>query len=178
MSAFDYLFPLLLILSVVRQVRGKHLTLFGLAWPVGLVIWAAITYLHGMPTAANDLILVIASAATGLVLGSLAGVFTIIYRRSDGVLMAKATAVTLVLWVLGTIGRLVFGLYALNGGGRPSPRSARRTASASRSGGPPSSSWPSARSPGGLSSSEGERSSLTTATVRCPLRSNIASPRA
>ncbi|MHB8296540.1 MAG: DUF1453 domain-containing protein [Acidimicrobiales bacterium] len=118
MSAFDYLFPLLLIFSVVRQVRGKHLTLFGLAWPVGLVIWAAVTYLHGMPTTANDLILVVAAAATGLVLGSLAGVFTIIYRRSDGVLMAKATAVTLVLWVLGTIGRLVFGLYALNGGGR------------------------------------------------------------
>ena len=39
------------------------------------------------------------------------------YRGPDGTLVAKATAATIVLWVLGTIGRLVFGLYAQHGGG-------------------------------------------------------------
>lgn len=117
MSAFDYLFPLLLILSVVRQVRGKQLGWFQLAWPVGLVVWVGAKYLHGFPTTASDLALVVGCAVAGVVLGIAAGVFTTVYRRSDGALMAKATAATIVLWVVGTMGRLVFGLYAQNGGG-------------------------------------------------------------
>jgi len=117
MSAFDYLFPLLLILSVVRQVRGKHLSVFQLAWPVGLVSWAGVKYLHGVPTTVSNLALVVGCAAVGVALGIGAGTFTAMYRRSDGALMAKATAAPIVLWVLGTIGRLVFGLYAENGGG-------------------------------------------------------------
>ncbi len=117
MSAFDFLFPLLLIFSVVRQVRGKHLNWFQLAWPIALVAWAADKYLHGFPTTAPDLALIVAAAVLGVVLGSLAGTFTTLYRRGDGALMAKATSATILLWVLGTIGRLVFGLYAQHGGG-------------------------------------------------------------
>lgn len=117
MSLSDYLFPALLIFSVVRQVRGRHLSLFGLAWPVGLVIWAGASYLHGFPAGGHDFMLVIATAASGAVLGLLAGVFTLVYRRADGALMAQATAATIVLWVLGTAGRLAFGLYAEHGGG-------------------------------------------------------------
>lgn len=117
MSAFDYFLPLLLILSVVRQVRGKHLSWFQLAWPVGLVVWAGDTYLRGVPATTSDLVLVIGCALAGVTLGALAGVSTTVYHRPDGALMAKATATTIVLWVLGTTGRLVFGLYAENGGG-------------------------------------------------------------
>jgi hypothetical protein len=117
MSLFDYLFPLLLIFSVVRQVRGKRLNWFQLAWPLALVVWAAVKYLHGIPATGNNLALVVATAVTGGVLGTLAGVFTTVYRRPDGTLMARATAATVVLWILGTIGRLVFGLYAEHGGG-------------------------------------------------------------
>ena len=117
MSLFDYLFPLLLILSVLRQIRGKHLNWFQLAWPVALVIWAATKYLHGFPLTGNDLVLVVATVVTGLVLGTLAGVFTTVYRRADGALMARATVATIVLWILGIIGRLMFGLYAGHGGG-------------------------------------------------------------
>ncbi len=117
MSTFDYVFPLLLILSVVRQMRGKQLTWFQLAWPIGLVIWAAIQYLRGFPATTADLVLVTTCAAVGTVLGALAGRYTIIYRRADGALMARATLATVVLWTLGTIGRLAFGLYAEHGGG-------------------------------------------------------------
>jgi hypothetical protein len=56
-------------------------------------------------------------AVVGTVLGALAGHYTIIYRRADGALMARATLATVVLWTLGTIGRLAFGLYAERGGG-------------------------------------------------------------
>lgn len=118
MSTFDYVFPLLLILSVLRQTRGKHLTWFQLAWPIGLVIWAAAEYVRGFPATSADLILVGASAVLGAGLGALAGCYTAIYRRADGALMARATLATVVLWTLGTVGRLAFGLYAEHGGGR------------------------------------------------------------
>jgi hypothetical protein len=117
MTAFDYLFPLALIFSVLRQVRGKHLNWFQMLWPVGLVSWSAVKYLHGIPTTGNNGVLVESMAITGAVLGILAGLFTTVYRRSDGGLMARATAATILLWVLGTAGRLVFGLYAEHGGG-------------------------------------------------------------
>lgn len=117
MKPFDYLFPLLLILSVLRQVRGRRLTWFQLAWPVGLVIWAALTYVRGFPVTGANLVLVAAATVTGSMLGVLAGMFTSIHRRGDGTLIAKATATTVVLWICGTAGRLVFGLYAEHGGG-------------------------------------------------------------
>lgn len=117
MTLLDYLLPLLLIVSVLRQVRGKRLSWFQLLWPIALVIWAAVKYLHGFPLSGSDLDLVIATTVTGVVLGVGAGMLTTVYRRADGALMARATAATVVLWILGTAGRLVFGLYAQHGGG-------------------------------------------------------------
>jgi hypothetical protein len=113
----DYAFPLLLILSVLRQVRGKRLTVFQLLWPLAVVIWAAIAYVRGFPATRSDVILVAGAAGVGGVLGALAGRCTGIYRRADGALMARATLATVVFWTLGTIGRLAFGLYAEHGGG-------------------------------------------------------------
>lgn len=37
MSLFDWVSPLILIQPVVRQLRGKHLSAFGLAWPIGIL---------------------------------------------------------------------------------------------------------------------------------------------
>ncbi len=117
MRTFDYAFPLLLMLSVLRQVHGKHLTVFQLVWPVGLVVWAAVTYLRGFPPTATDVALVAGCAVIGAVLGVLAGRYTAVYQRGDGTLIARAGAATVALWTLGTIGRLIFGLYAEHGGG-------------------------------------------------------------
>ena len=102
---------------MLRQVRGKSLTWFQLAWPAALVIWAAITYVRGFPASGASLSLVIGSALTGTLLGLLAGAFTRIYPRDDGTVIARATAAAVAAWILGTIGRLVFGLYAEHGGG-------------------------------------------------------------
>jgi hypothetical protein len=115
-NTFDYVFPLLLILSILWQARGKHLTWRELAWPLGLVGWAAAKYLHGIPKTDANLALVISCASVGTALGAGAGAFTTIHRRRDGILIAKATLATIVLWTAGTIGRLVFGLYAEHGG--------------------------------------------------------------
>jgi hypothetical protein len=61
--------------------------------------------------------LVAGCAITGLALGALAGKCTVVSRRDDGAVIARATLATVVLWTAGTIGRLVFGLYAEHGGG-------------------------------------------------------------
>ena len=117
MTGFDIAFPLLLVLSVLRQMRGRHLTLLQLTWPLGLVVWATATYVRGFPADAPDVALVAGCAVTGLALGALAGHYTDISRRADGAVIARATLATVVLWTAGTIGRLVFGLYAEHGGG-------------------------------------------------------------
>ena len=117
MTAFDIAFPLLLVLSVLRQVRGKRLTLLQLAWPLGLVVWATATYVRGFPANPPDVALVAGCVITGLALGALAGQYTDISRRAEGAVIARATLATVVLWTTGTIGRLVFGLYAEHGGG-------------------------------------------------------------
>lgn len=118
MSLFDWVFPLILVQSVVRQLRGKHLSAFALAWPIGLVAWAAATYVRGFPARTADLSLVIGCAVAGGVLGALAGRSTRVYRQAGtGRLMARSTPTTVAYWTLGTIGRLVFALYATNGGG-------------------------------------------------------------
>ena len=117
MSLFDWVFPLILIQSVVRQLRGKQLSTFALAWPLAIVIWAALSYVRGFPAQVADLALVAGCGVTGGLLGTLAGTTTSVYRRSDGRLMASATGATVAYWTVGTIGRLVLGLYATNGGG-------------------------------------------------------------
>ncbi len=103
--------------SVVRQLRGKHLSAFALAWPMGIVAWAAVTYTRGFPARSADLALVIGCAVAGGILGTLAGRSTSVYWGGDGRLMARSTATTVAYWTLGTSWLLVFALYATNGGG-------------------------------------------------------------
>lgn len=117
MTVIDWVLPLLLIQSVLRQLRGRQLSLFSMLWPIGLVVWAAIAYVRGFPPRTPDLTLVVGCAVTGIVLGLLAGRFSFVYRGTQGRLMVKATVATVVFWTLGAIGRLVFVLYATQGGG-------------------------------------------------------------
>jgi hypothetical protein len=116
MSAEDYALNLLLVAVVVRQLRGKRLTALGLLWPLGLVAWAAITYLHGVPTAGNDLLLVVVGALAGTALGVLCGVYTRLEVGQAGSIVARASGVAAALWVTGVGARMGFALVAENGG--------------------------------------------------------------
>ncbi len=117
MSVEDYALNLVLVAVVIRQIRGRKLTAIGLLWPVGLVVFAAVEYLHGLPTSGNDLTLVVAGAIVGGTLGCLCGLLTRIHRLPDESLLAKATAAAALLWVLGVGARMGFAVYAENGGG-------------------------------------------------------------
>jgi hypothetical protein len=116
MTLTDYLIDLALIGIVFLQLRGRQLTVRSLLLPVALVAWAASSYLHSIPTAGNDLILIAACAATGIALGSAAGLLTRVTTAGNGVPFAKAGVAAAVLWVLGVGFRFAFQMYASHGG--------------------------------------------------------------
>jgi hypothetical protein len=110
--------PLLLVLSVVRQMRGRRLTASQLAWPIGIVVWAGVEYVRGFPPTALAVSLVAGCVVVGVTLGALAGRCTVVSRRADGTIIATASRAAVVLWTVGATARLLFGLYADHGGGR------------------------------------------------------------
>ena len=87
-----------------------------LVLPLILVAWAASHYLRGIPTAGNDLALVVTGTLAGLTLGCLSAMCTRIYPGGDGQPVARATAVAAWLWVVGIGGRMAFVLYVQHGG--------------------------------------------------------------
>jgi hypothetical protein len=116
MTFSDYLIDISLIALVLVQVKKRRLTVKALLLPLGIVAYVAYSYLRGIPTAHNDLFLVVGAAVLGATLGTLAGTFTRVTRGPDGV-FAKAGLVAAGLWILGTGGRLAFQVWAFHGGG-------------------------------------------------------------
>jgi len=117
MTIYDYLLTAALLLVVVRQIRGRRLSGAALYVPIAVTAYAALEYLHTIPTSGNDLVLVAAGAGTGLLLGTLCGLFTLVYPDRDGVPYARATGAAAALWIVGIGSRLVFSLWAQHGGG-------------------------------------------------------------
>ena len=116
MTLTDYAIDIALLGLVFLQIRGRRLTLRSLILPIVLVGVAANSYLHGIPTAGNDLVLVVAGTAAGVTLGALAGAFTSVRPGDDGFPVAKAGAIAAALWVLGVGTRFAFQLYTSHGG--------------------------------------------------------------
>ena len=117
MTIYDYLLNAALLLVVVRQIRGRRLSGAALYLPLAISAYAAYEYLNTIPTAGNDLVVVVLGAGAGLLLGVLCGVFTLVYPDRDGIPYARATGVAAALWVLGIGSRLAFSLWAEHGGG-------------------------------------------------------------
>jgi hypothetical protein len=116
MTFTDYLIDISLIALVLVQVKSRRLTVKALLLPIGIVSYVAVNFLKGIPTAQNDLLLVIGAAAIGATLGGLAGKYTTVTRSAEGV-FARAGLLAAGLWILGTGGRLAFQVWATHGGG-------------------------------------------------------------
>jgi hypothetical protein len=117
MTLSDYLIDIALIAVVLLQVRGRRLTTRSMLLPILLVGWAAHSYVHSIPTAGNDLILVIGCTVVGATLGGLCALATSLKLDADGFVVAKAGFVAAALWILGVGARFAFQLYASHGGG-------------------------------------------------------------
>ncbi|MEU5996100.1 hypothetical protein ABZ806_44610 [Spirillospora sp. NPDC047418] len=115
MDLTEWIISIALILMVVRQIRGRRLTLIGLLWPVPLVVWGAVNYLGGIPPYIADWASVAACCAVGLALGIGCGLLTGVYLE-DGLVKARARWLAAFLWIVGMSSRLAFGLFATNGG--------------------------------------------------------------
>ena len=117
MSAEGYLLNLLLVAAVILQLRGRRLTAVGLLWPVAAVAAAGVKCLGDVPTSGNDLAFILSGGLLGGLLGCLCGVFTEVRPGPTGAVIAQATGLAAVFWVLGMGCRIAFELYAQHGGG-------------------------------------------------------------
>lgn len=114
MAWTDWAISLGLILLVLRQIRGRQLTMTSLLWPVGLIVWAGFEYLGDFPDHTSDWLFAAVLSSVGLALGLACGLLTQVYP-ADGKVIAKATIPAATFWIIGMTGRLAFGVAALNG---------------------------------------------------------------
>lgn len=116
MTSTDYILDLALIGLVILQIRGRRQTLISLLIPVAIVAWAVTTYLKGVPTAGNDLVLEGVCLAVGAILGVACALTTRVWRADDGYVWSKAGVAAAILWVVGVGTRLAFQEYVTHGG--------------------------------------------------------------
>ena len=101
MSTTDYLVDSALVLLVLLQIKWRPLTTRALVRPLVIVGVAVVSYFNSIPTAGNDLVLIVVLAAFGGLIGLAAGQATFVRRNRDGVVEARAGWAAGVLWVLG-----------------------------------------------------------------------------
>lgn len=115
MTTTDWIVNIALVLVVFRQLHEHRIDAKFVIIPLAMVGWAASSYLHTIPTAGNDLTLIVALAGAGAVLGVAGGVVTHV-RTDGGTGFARAGFCSAFLWVAGMGARIGFYLYSEHGG--------------------------------------------------------------
>jgi hypothetical protein len=116
MTTTDWIIDIALVLIVFRQLREERLTARTILLPLALMSWAGYTYLRGIPTAGNDLVLIAALAGVGVVFGLAGGLLTRV-RLRDGHVYIRATAGAAGLWVVSMGARMAFAVWAASASG-------------------------------------------------------------
>ncbi len=116
MTTTDYLIDSLLVLLVLLQIKERPLTNHALIRPLVIVSVAVVTYLHGIPTAGNDLVLVGTLALVGLTIGVASGQTVLMRRGQDGQVLARSGWASGFFWVLGMGSRFAFAIWISHGG--------------------------------------------------------------
>jgi hypothetical protein len=116
MSFTDYLIDGSLVLLVLLQLKERKLTTKSLIRPLIILGVAVMNYLHGIPTAGNDLLLVAALALLGGLIGVASGQTVQMRPSSDGEVLARAGWASAFFWVLGMGSRFAFLIWITHGG--------------------------------------------------------------
>src|ERR1700744_2591742 len=116
MSTSDYLIDSALVLLVLLQIKERELTPMQLIRPVVILGIAIVSYLHGIPTAGNDLVLVGVLALVGGLIGVASGATVIFRRADDGRIWFRAAWLSAFFWVLGMGSRFAFAYWSSHGG--------------------------------------------------------------
>ncbi len=115
MTTIDYLMNIGLISLVILQIRGHYVTRARLLLPLAATFVVAGQFLHAVPTAGNDLILIVVLCAIGAALGVGAALVTTV-KLDGSKAFAKAGLLASVLWVVGIGARMGFVLWVSHGG--------------------------------------------------------------
>jgi len=116
MSLTDYIIDSLLVLLILLQIKERELTTQALIRPLVIVSFAVIIYLHGVPTAGNDLVLVAVLALLGALIGVASGQTAPMRRGPDGKVLSRANWASAFFWVLGMGSRFAFLVWIAHGG--------------------------------------------------------------
>ena len=118
MRTTDYLINAAFILIVFRQARERELDRRSVIIPLAIVAYVAHLYVHSIPTAGNDLVLIGALGAVGLCLGIASGFATHVRAGENGTAVARVGWIAGALLIAGIGSRMVFA-FALSHGARP-----------------------------------------------------------
>jgi hypothetical protein len=121
MTTSEYLLNAAFVLLVLRQARERELDRRSVIVPLVLMFFVGAQYLHTLPSAGNDLLLISALAAVGLALG-LVGGFATHVRPGNGVALARVGWIAGALLVAGIGSRMAFA-FAVGHGLEPAVRS-------------------------------------------------------
>jgi hypothetical protein len=116
MTTTDYLINAMFVLIVVRQARERELDLRSVVVPLILVAFVAHIYIHSIPSAGNDLVLIGLLAVVGLTLGVISGFATHVRAGSSGLAVARVGWLAGILLVFGITARMVFAFVVTHGG--------------------------------------------------------------
>ncbi|MGO9902787.1 MAG: hypothetical protein ACLP0J_24555 [Solirubrobacteraceae bacterium] len=116
MTTTDYLIDSALILLVLLQIKERPLTIHQLLRPLVIVAIAVASYLHGIPSAGNDLVLAAITILIGATIGVASGQTVIMRRGSAGEALARSAWISGFFWVLGMGSRMAFLVWISHGG--------------------------------------------------------------
>jgi hypothetical protein len=116
MTTTDYLIDSALILLVVLQIKQRPLTTHQLLRPLVIVAIAVASYLHGIPTAGNDLVLATVTILIGATIGVASGQTVIMSRGPASEPLARSGWISGFFWVLGMGSRMAFLVWIAHGG--------------------------------------------------------------
>lgn len=116
MSITDYVIDILLIAVIFRQVRTRELTPRTALLPLLLIVAAGVIYLRPISLGGNDILLIVILAAAGIVLGTVSALGDRLQKGQNGQLLVRASATSVVAWVLGMGFRFGFAYYAYHSG--------------------------------------------------------------
>jgi hypothetical protein len=116
MNFTDWLVNIALVAVVIRQIRWNRMDRRFVVLPLALVSVAVVSYLHTIPTAGNDLVLVAVLAGIGITFGGLSALATSVRTDGGRYALARSRPLAVALWIVGIGSRIAFVLYSEHGG--------------------------------------------------------------
>jgi len=116
MNISDYIIDSSLVLLVLMQIRERPMSRRPLIRPLVILGVAVVSYLHGVPSQGNDLVLLGVFGVTGGLIGLASGVTVIMRRNREGVVTFRSGWVSGFFWVLGMGSRFGFIYWITHGG--------------------------------------------------------------